>query len=135
MAADLKLQQDTVDVEGTLRVIGSSVESSGVLGGFGFSDRANPAAPTSGVKGDRYVWYADDKTARLWSQGDWLTLGFGSTNQSESAVLTVKGRIETGEVIVKTGSTTHFVGLELKALQKRVKDLEKTVAELKAKLP
>jgi Chaperone of endosialidase len=72
MASDIKLNENTVVVEGNvgvgtsnpvrmLHVEGSEIHSGGAAGGFSLSDR---------TKGDaeRWVWYAQDGKAHLWSQ-------------------------------------------------------------------
>ncbi len=58
MASDIKLNDNGVVVEG------GELHSSGSGAGFSFADR------TAGEQGDalRWVWYARDTSARLWSQ-------------------------------------------------------------------
>ncbi len=72
MATDIKLNDTTVVVEGNvgvgtttpfrmLHVEGSEIHSGGPASGFSFADR------TAGNQ-LRWVWYAQDATARLWNQ-------------------------------------------------------------------
>jgi hypothetical protein len=72
MASDIRLSDNTVMVEGNvgigtnapfrkLHVEGSEVHSGGSVAGFSFADRATG-------NGERWVWYAQDGQARLWSQ-------------------------------------------------------------------
>jgi Chaperone of endosialidase len=72
MASDIKLNENTVVVEGNvgvgttdpfrrLHVEGSEVHSGGGGSGFSFADR------TKG-NDERWVWYAQDGAAHLWSQ-------------------------------------------------------------------
>ncbi|NTV62521.1 MAG: hypothetical protein HGA65_03150 [Oscillochloris sp.] len=55
----------------TLHVEGSEIHSGGSGAGFSFSNRGSPFID-SGGNGDRWVWYAFNKLARLWSNGDKL---------------------------------------------------------------
>ncbi|MFI8234972.1 hypothetical protein ACIGDI_39885 [Streptomyces sp. NPDC085900] len=67
--------------QSTLHVNGSGVHSGGNLGGYSFADRekqqfvANP-----GSSGQRWVWYAFQGSARLWSGMDLITSGHGEGN-------------------------------------------------------
>lgn len=61
-------------VQRTLHVEGSEVHSGGGGGGFSFADRSTGAFTDAPSAGQRWVWYADGGTARLWSGSDRLTL-------------------------------------------------------------
>ena len=67
----------TLTPQRVLHVEGSEVHSGG--GGAGYSFASRNAAPAASINnlgaGDRWVWYAADGTARLWSQGDRLVVG------------------------------------------------------------
>jgi hypothetical protein len=60
-------------IQRTLHVRGSEIHSEGNVAGFSFGNRqtADPFAPGT-VPGDRWVWYADGRSARLWTSGDKL---------------------------------------------------------------
>jgi hypothetical protein len=51
------------------------VHSGGTGGGFSFADRAVGGFVDAPSAGERWVWYADGGTARLWSGRDLLTVG------------------------------------------------------------
>jgi len=51
------------------------VHSGGTGGGFSFADRAVGSFVAGPGAGERWVWYASDGTARLWSGRDLLTVG------------------------------------------------------------
>ena len=57
-----------------LHVEGSEVHSGGAGGGFSFADRAVPSIVDNPAHGERWIWYALDGTARLWSGSDQLTV-------------------------------------------------------------
>ena len=56
----------SLDVEGT----GIHIGGSGTTGGFSFADLNNGSFVQSPTRGERWVWYAQDGTARLWSGAD-----------------------------------------------------------------
>ncbi|MER7251324.1 hypothetical protein [Kribbella sp. NPDC000426] len=58
-----------------LHVEGSEVHSGGTGGGFSFADRDVGAFVEGPDAGQRWVWYAADGSARLWSGSDQLTVG------------------------------------------------------------
>jgi len=59
-----------------VHVEGSEIHSGGATGGFSFSDRARGAfVELPHGSGRRWVWYAQDGIARLWSDSDILTVG------------------------------------------------------------
>jgi len=60
-----------------LQVKGAEIHSEGSGAGFSFSDRKVGAFVDGPTKGERWVWYADEGTARLWSGRDVLTLTTG----------------------------------------------------------
>lgn len=66
-----------VDTPGRpLHVVGWEIHSGGDGGGFSFGDRKLGAElVNSPSKGERYVWYADGGTAKLWSGSDLFSIG------------------------------------------------------------
>ncbi|MFF7534702.1 hypothetical protein ACFZB2_37275, partial [Streptomyces bobili] len=58
----------------TLQVEGTGVHSGGPGGGFSFADRTTGAFVEAPAAGQRWEWYAQDGTARLWSGRDRLTV-------------------------------------------------------------
>jgi len=58
-----------VEAKRTLHVEGHEVHSGGPTGGFSFSSRNVGSFVESGAGGARWVWYATDGVARLWSAG------------------------------------------------------------------
>lgn len=59
----------------SLHVEGSEVHSGGSGAGFSFMDRHVSGFVATPAGGQRWVWYAQDGTARLWSGHDQLTVG------------------------------------------------------------
>jgi hypothetical protein len=80
-----------------LQVEGTEVHSGGLLAGYSFASRGVPDLVESPAAGERWVWFADQGTARLWSGGDKLAvtptgrLGIGMTDPGFR--LDVNGRI------------------------------------------
>ncbi|MCX4821034.1 hypothetical protein OG883_14145 [Streptomyces sp. NBC_01142] len=60
-----------------LHVEGHEVHSGGPAGGFSFADRNFGGFAEGPGAGERWVWYALDGRARLWSGIDRLTIGLG----------------------------------------------------------
>ncbi len=112
MASDIKLNGNSVILEGTvgigtnnpvrpLHVEGNEIHSGGSGAGFSFSDRSKPGLVDNPSKGERWVWYAQDGEARLWSGEDVLTLnrdGFKTWNTS------IKGDLYVHEDLFVTGT-------------------------------
>ena len=88
-----------------VHVEGSEIHSGGSGGGFSFSDRANGAfVDLPGRSGRRWVWYALDGAARLWSGGDILTVEFTSpVFHIVQPLLTVNGSLRVTGSISKGG--------------------------------
>ena len=80
-----------------LHVEGSEVHSGGPGGGFSFADRAVTSLVESPQNGERWRWYAEDGTARLWSGTDRLSvaangnIGIGIGDQQARRTLHVEG--------------------------------------------
>jgi hypothetical protein len=62
------------DPKRPLHVEGNEVHSGGGAGGFSFADRTTQSFTESPTGGERWVWYARDGQARLWSGSDRLTV-------------------------------------------------------------
>jgi hypothetical protein len=58
----------------SLHVEGTGVHSGGSGGGYSFADRTTGVYDESAANGSRWVWYAQDTTARLWSGSDQVTV-------------------------------------------------------------
>ena len=113
MSSDIKLNGSAVVVEGNLEMSGSAIIPKGSLaigtanpvrpmhvesgeihsggpgGGFSFSDRAKPAFVGGPQNGERWVWYAHQEAARLWSGGDVMVV----KPMNKSWVTELKGRL------------------------------------------
>ncbi|MEU6885633.1 hypothetical protein ABZ918_10545 [Streptomyces viridosporus] len=67
--------------QSALHVNGSGVHSGGKLGGYSFADRkVEQFAANPGSTGQRWMWYAFEGSARLWSGMDLITIGHGEGN-------------------------------------------------------
>ncbi|MFD4135180.1 hypothetical protein [Streptomyces goshikiensis] len=76
-------------VEPPLSVGGGGVHSGGGGGGYSFADRASGNFVTMPQQGERWVWYAFEGSARLWSGQDMLSVGKGG----QGSALDVRGRM------------------------------------------
>jgi hypothetical protein len=82
-----------------LHAIGE-IHSGGTGGGFSFENRETASFVNTPTNGERWVWYASDGDARLWSGNDKLAvtptgrLGIGT--DSPAAALDVRGAIRLG---------------------------------------
>ncbi|MEV6115941.1 hypothetical protein AB0L59_26410 [Streptomyces sp. NPDC052109] len=63
-----------------LHVNGSGAHSGGDAGGYSFADRSVEEFVTHPGNGERWVWYAFEGSARLWSGIDLITIGQGDGN-------------------------------------------------------
>ncbi|MER8095104.1 hypothetical protein [Streptomyces goshikiensis] len=109
----------TESVEAALNVGGGGVHSGGGGGGYSFADRASGDFVTVPQQGERWVWYAFEGSARLWSGQDLLSIGKGG----QGSALDVNGRMRCrqGPVDPSAGIWFHqqapgedraFVGME-----------------------
>ncbi len=73
----------------TLHVEGSEIHSGGPGAGFSFANRGTTAFVDLPANGERWVWYALDGTARLWSSGDKLSV-------TPSGDVAIAGSLEVG---------------------------------------
>lgn len=85
------------------------IHSGGPWGGFSFSDRWNPGFVDFPNNGARWVWYAYDATARLWSNGDRIAISgytgnVGIGTDKPETKLDVKGSIRGYALEVVRGS-------------------------------
>ena len=85
-----------------LHVEGSEIHSGGPGGGFSFADRAVTSLVESPQNGERWRWYAEDGTARLWSGTDVLTVsvppktpGYLAASTSATACVCAKEKTTT----------------------------------------
>lgn len=103
-SADLALSGGRVGIgtlvpQRLLHVEGDEIHSGGVAGGMSFSSR-NAAFVSGPANGERWVLYADDGVARLWSGNDKLAVnsagnvGIGTTFPAER--LDVRGNVRIG---------------------------------------
>jgi len=90
----------TVSINRSLHVEGSDVHSGGGGGGFSFANRNTGAFVETPANGERWVWYARDGVARLWSSGDKVfvtpqgRLAVGTDAPAEA--LDVRGNVKLG---------------------------------------
>lgn len=90
----------TVTINRTLHVEGGEVHSGGGSGGFSFANRNTANFVEAPPNGERWVWYAQDGVARLWSGNDKLAVtpqgrvGVGTLTPAES--VDVRGNVKLG---------------------------------------
>lgn len=96
----------------SLHVEGSPVHSGGPGGGLSFADRGTGSYVDNPGAGERWLWYAQDRTARLWSGGDLLTVS--AVDQQVTLPGPVKLAIGTSDPALRTlhveGSEVHSGG-------------------------
>lgn len=115
----------TMEPTSTLHVHGGEVHSTGPVAGFSFTTRDLPDGKTTGDDwGERWVWYAAGKSARLWSDSDLVTVTAIIGNQAKMAV---KGTVEC--TFLKLNGKQ--VGPELSNLRKEIDALKAEIAKLK----
>ncbi|MGQ5640486.1 hypothetical protein [Streptomyces sp. EWL5.16] len=73
-----------------LQVEGSEIHSGGSGAGFSFANRQANGLVDKPVEGERWVWYASEGTARLWSGSDLLTV---NATQGQGCALDVTRRM------------------------------------------
>lgn len=81
-----------------LHVDGLGLHTGGDAGGYSFADRADGGFVENPGAGERWVWYASDGSARLWSGGDRISIGLNS-----GEALDVRGRMRVRE---RTGDSS-----------------------------
>ena len=90
----------TTNINRTLHVEGSEVHSGGGGGGFSFANRNPGTFVEIPANGERWVWYAQDGIARLWSGNDKVSVtaqarvGIGTS--APTASLDVRGDVKLG---------------------------------------
>ncbi|MFD9268806.1 hypothetical protein ACFWB1_36265 [Streptomyces goshikiensis] len=94
----------TESVEAALNVGGGGVHSGGGGGGYSFADRASGNFVTMPQQGERWVWYAFQGSARLWSGQDLLSIGKGG----QGSALDVRGRMRCRQGPVDTSAGIWF---------------------------
>lgn len=144
MSSDIKLNDNSVILEGNvgigtnnpvrpLHVEGNEIHSGGSGAGFSFSDRNKPGLVDNPSNGERWVWYAQDGKARLWSKSDALTIsrdGQSYATQLEGNLFIKKDIFVSGTIrgTVRVGGTllgremgpdkmTYAVQFEANAIQ------------------
>lgn len=117
----------TTDPASTLHVHGGEIHSTGPVAGFSFTSRDIPDGKATGADwGERWVWYATQNSARLWSDADLVTVTAIIGNQAK---MVVKGTVEC--TFLKVNGKQ--VGIEMAALRKELDTLKAEVAKLKGK--
>jgi len=116
MTADIRFVTDdpeTMYIEGTARFLGkiistnAEITSVGPVAGFSFSDRAS----TFPIGATRFVWYCSNKTARLWSDVDLMTV---EKNEANQATVTINGAVKAERIYVGASN----VQTEIESLKK-----------------
>jgi Chaperone of endosialidase len=108
-----------------LHVDGNEIHSGGSGGGLSFSDRSKPGLVDNPANGERWVWYAQNGEARLWSGEDVLTLnrdGFETWNTS------IKGKLFVDDDLFVNGTIRGTVRVGGKLLGRDMGPDKKTNA-------
>jgi hypothetical protein len=111
MPSDIKLNDNAVVVEGNmgvgtsspirpLHVEGMEIHSGGSGAGFSFADRTIPALVNNPQNGERWVWYAHQKYARLWSGIDHIEIRPNINEPNQPATVYIPGELVVGGRIV-----------------------------------
>jgi hypothetical protein len=81
-----------------LHVEGNEIHSGGPGAGFSFSDRAKPGFVNnpSSTTGERWVWYANQKYARLWSGIDHIEVRPNVNEPNQPATVVILGDLQVG---------------------------------------
>ena len=115
----------TSEPQSSLHVHGGEIHSTGPVAGFSFTSRDLPDGNTTGGdRGERFVWYAMGKSARLWCDTDLIVI---EDQHGDMAKLTMKGTIEC-TFLKLNGMRVYDEILELKQL---VSKLQSEIASLK----
>lgn len=91
-----------------LHVEGTEIHSGGSIGGFSFGNRETAGFVNSPSGGQRWVWYASNGFARLWSGSDKVVVspngnvGINTTNPQEN--LSVNGSMNVDQANANNGS-------------------------------
>jgi hypothetical protein len=131
---------------------GGDIQTSGSEAGYSFTDRDAAEVVASPQNGERWVWYASEGEARLWSGSDKLRVtaageikvggGLNTTTIEGGKITITESRLTKlprgrgGPTIPKQLliTTSIDVGDAIGDLRATVKQLEEQIAELKAKL-
>ena len=131
MPADIRFDDDNVVVEGTALFPGKlvatreEITTTGPVAGFSFSDRKGGGGFFN-AGATRFVWYCENKQARLWSKSDLL---FITGNGAGKCTMAVSGTVS-AEVVIIDGLGN--VADTLRTLQAQVAELKVVVTNLHA---
>ncbi len=99
----------------TLQVEGSEVHSGGGGAGFSFANRNTGTLVDMPSAGERWVWYALDGVARLWSGGDHLYLNYGGgvglDVMRRMRMREASGGLSAGHWLFQGGKDRAFIGM------------------------
>lgn len=95
----------------SLHVEGGEIHSGGPVGGFSFSDRAKPAFVDVPQNGERWVWYAHEGKARLWSGRDVLVIDDDGPRDGGLPELRIHGDMHVGGKL-SGGHVSRLDGIE-----------------------
>lgn len=88
---------DAGQVQRTLHVHGSEIHSGGGIAGFSFANRNTASFVNQpGNTGQRWVWYAQDGVARLWSGADRMSFGLGNVGAGPGLDVSRRMRVRQG---------------------------------------
>jgi len=94
--------------ERPLHVHGDEIHSSGTGAGFSFGDRSAKPFVGSPKKGERWVWYSSQGSARLWSGADKLAISpKGEVTIGSGVFGKPYTTITPGKIVLGTGKMIH----------------------------
>lgn len=95
-----------------IHVAGSEIHSDGPSGGFSFSDRNQTGHIDLPANGERWVWYAQEGKARLWSGRDVLIIANDDVGVRVEGNLLVTGALDQASSIALKENVAKLSGQE-----------------------